>query len=767
MDPLSESASGASEFNLIADSAPVPMWVTRLDRRRSFVNRAYVDFLGVSYAEAVDFDWRLILHPDDQQRIVAESIAGEASLKTFTLDARYRRCDGEWRWLHSVSQPRYDANGAQIGFIGVAHDITQAKQAEQALRQRERQLSALIDQTSAGFAQVGLDGIFTLVNDKFCAIVGRTRDELLRLTMQQITHPDDLPANIPMFEKAVRDGTPYTHEKRYFRPDGSIVWVNNSVTVVRMPDGTPFGVLAVTIDVTDRRDARDALTALNQRLEQEVAVRTAERDGMWRLSRDLFLVIGRHRRIIAVNPAVDALGYRPDEVEGLRIDAFIHPEDLAGIGRAIRAAAAAPVGDFLARLRAKDGSWRHFAWSAAPGEGEAFVIGRDVTVETQRRDELELAQEALRQAQKVEALGQLTGGVAHDFNNLLTPIIGSLDLLQRRNGRGEVGGERDEREQRLLRGALDAAERARTLVQRLLAFARRQPLQPGPIDVAALIGGMAGLIGSTAGSHIRVVTDLPPDLPPALADANQLEMAILNLSVNSRDAMPDGGTLTLSARARTVTEDDRTGLPPGDYISISVSDTGTGMDEAVMARAIEPFFSTKGIGKGTGLGLSMVHGLASQLGGTMLLTSEPGQGTTVELVLRTAEPRVERRAAARLGQDMPHAAGQVLLVDDEAGVRHATAEMLNTLGLSVVEAESACEALTLLATSRPDYIVTDHLMPDMTGAELAGAARTLYPGIRILLISGYADLEGIPPDLHRLSKPFRLDELAASMAALH
>ncbi|MGY4397208.1 PAS domain S-box-containing protein [Sphingomonas sp. UYAg733] len=760
MDLPSESASGASEFNLIADSAPVPMWVTRLDRRRNFVNRAYVDFLGVSYADAVDFDWRVILHPDDQDRILAESIAGEASLKTFTLDARYRRCDGEWRWLHSVSQPRYDADGAHVGFIGVAHDITQAKQAEQALRQRERQLSALIDQTSAGFAQVGLDGAFTLVNDRFCTIAGRARDELLGLTMQQITHPDDLPANLSLFEKAVRDGVPFTIEKRYVRPDGSTVWVNNSVTVVRMPDGTPFGVLAVTIDVTDRRDVRDALTALNQRLEQEVADRTAERDGMWRLSRDLFLVVGPQRRIVAVNPAVDALGYRPEEVEGLRIDAFIHPDDLPRIGIAIRAAAAAPVGDLLARLRAKDGSWRHFAWSAAPGEGEAFVIGRDVTIETQRREELELAQAALRQAQKVEALGQLTGGVAHDFNNLLTPIIGSLDLLQRI-------GERGEREQRLLRGALDAAERARTLVQRLLAFARRQPLQPGPIDVAALIGGMAELIGSTAGPHIRVVTDLPPALPPALADANQLEMAILNLSVNSRDAMPDGGTLTLSAAARAVAVDDRSGLPPGDYISISVSDTGAGMDEAVMARAIEPFFSTKGIGKGTGLGLSMVHGLASQLGGTILLNSEPGQGTTIELVLRTAEPRIERRAAARLGQDTPHATGHVLLVDDEAGVRSATAEMLRTLGLSVVEAESARDALTLLAASRPDYIVTDHLMPEMTGAELAGAARTLYPGIRILLISGYADLEGIPPDLHRLSKPFRLDELAASMTALH
>ncbi|RYD50594.1 MAG: PAS domain S-box protein [Sphingomonadales bacterium] len=250
---------GEDEFRLIADSAPVAVWVTRLDRKRSFVNRAYVAFLGVSYDEALAFDWREIIHPDDAARLLAQSVAGEASLESFALEGRYRRADGAWRWLNSTSQPRWNGVGEHIGFIGVAHDITEAKEAELALRDREAQLSAFINQTTAGFAQVDLEGRFTLVNDRFCEIAGWSRKELLARTMQSITHRDDLDHNLKWFDRAVRRGTPYTHEKRYIREDGGIVWVNNSVAVIRRPDGEPFGVLAVTLDVTERRKAEDTL----------------------------------------------------------------------------------------------------------------------------------------------------------------------------------------------------------------------------------------------------------------------------------------------------------------------------------------------------------------------------------------------------------------------------------------------------------------------------------------------------------------------------
>ena len=373
--------------------------------------------------------------------------------------------------------------------------------------------------------------------------------------------------------------------------------------------------------------------------------------------------------------------------------------------------------------------------------------------------EREEAQAALRQSQKMEAMGQLTGGVAHDFNNLLTPIVGSLDLLQRKG----FGGER---EQRLIAGAVQSADRARTLVQRLLAFARRQPLQPIPVDVSALVAGMGDLVSSTTGPQIKVVVEAPDGLPPAKADPNQLEMAILNLAVNARDAMPDGGTLRISAGRESILTGHRSNLRPGHYLRVSVADTGHGMDEATLAHAIEPFFSTKGIGKGTGLGLSMVHGLASQLGGALTIQSSVGLGTNIELWFPQSVIAVEETEPPEV-RSAPRASGRALLVDDEELVRLSTADMLGDLGYAVIEAASGEEALSLFAGGAQfDLVVTDHLMPGMTGTELALAVRAAQPGMPVLLVSGYAESDGIDPGLPRLTKPFRKDELAASIGQM-
>ncbi|WP_241127974.1 GAF domain-containing hybrid sensor histidine kinase/response regulator [Novosphingobium terrae] len=372
--------------------------------------------------------------------------------------------------------------------------------------------------------------------------------------------------------------------------------------------------------------------------------------------------------------------------------------------------------------------------------------------------EREMAQEALRQSQKMEAMGQLTGGVAHDFNNLLTPIVGSLDLLQRRN----VGGER---EQRLIAAAVQSAERAKTLVQRLLAFARRQPLQSVSVDVAKLVHGMGELVESTTGPQIKVVVEAADDLPPAKADLNQLEMALLNLSVNARDAMPGGGMLRISAGAEVISTGHRSGLRPGRYVCLSVADTGSGMDEATRARAVEPFFSTKGIGKGTGLGLSMVHGLASQLGGGLTIQSRPGLGTNIELWLPVSDEDVQPVALPKSVGDIA-LRGVALLVDDESLVRMSTADMLCDLGYAVEEADCAEEAVRILATGAPfDVVITDHLMPGMTGVDLARHIQSTRPHVPVLLVSGYADAEGVDSDLPRLTKPFRKDDLAAALAS--
>jgi PAS domain S-box-containing protein len=378
----------------------------------------------------------------------------------------------------------------------------------------------------------------------------------------------------------------------------------------------------------------------------------------------------------------------------------------------------------------------------------------------ERTRELVKAQEALRQAQKMEAMGQLTGGVAHDFNNLLTPIVGALDMLQRRGAGGE-------QEQRLISGAVQSAERAKILVQRLLAFARRQPLQPTAVDIAKLIADMGDIIASTSGPQIRVSIEAADGLTFAKADQNQLEMALLNLSVNARDAMPNGGTLRISATRDEVDPGHPLGLLPGAYVKLSVADTGWGMDEATLARATEPFFSTKGVGKGTGLGLSMVHGLASQLGGALTIHSRQGAGTNIELWLPSSDDEPGSVATSSSQAPVGASAGVVLLVDDEELVRLSTAAMLSDLGYVVAEAASAEEALGRLREGlEPDVLMTDHLMGGMNGADLARLVRSEHAGVKVLILSGYAEAEGVAPDIPRLNKPFREVELIESLRNL-
>ncbi len=384
----------------------------------------------------------------------------------------------------------------------------------------------------------------------------------------------------------------------------------------------------------------------------------------------------------------------------------------------------------------------------------------DVTDRVQAELQLASAQEQLRHVQKMEAMGQLTGGVAHDFNNLLTPIVGSLDILKRRG----LGGER---EHRLIAAAAEAAERARILVQRLLAFARRQPLQLSAVDVGSLVTNLSGLISSSTSPQIGMQLDIAEKLPAAHADPNQLEMALLNLAVNARDAMPNGGTLRIGAILDHIGEDHPTRLAPGNYLRLSVSDTGVGMDQATLARAIEPFFSTKGVGKGTGLGLSMADGLARQLGGALLLESRPDTGTQASLFLPvSATDAATSEGRTSEAGDNGHA-GAVLLVDDEDLVRLSTADMLSELGYTVAEVSSAEDALIRIRSGLcPDLVVTDHLMPGMTGTDLARVLTRECPGVPVLIISGYTGVEGLATGFARLAKPFRRDELSASLSAL-
>ena len=554
-----------------------------------------------------------------------------------------------------------------------------------------------------------------------------------------------------------------------------------SYSAVPDDDGSVGGVLCIVSETTERVLGETQLRAsearyreLNATLEQRVTERTAERHLLATIVETTdgqIQALDLDYRWLAINTACAQAyeriyGKRPKVGDSLHEFLADRPEHLAAAtavwSRALGGEAFTNIEEFgdpkfdrrvfemkFETLRAPDGT-----------RIGAFLTGTDVTDRLEEQARLAQAEAALRQAQKMEAMGQLTGGVAHDFNNLLTPIVGLLDMLQRKG----IGGER---EHRLIAGAAQAAERAKTLVQRLLAFARRQPLQAVPVNIGRLVADMGDLISSTTGPQIQVTVDTPEGLPEAMADPNQIEMAILNLSVNARDAMPDGGELRISAKARTVAGEHKSGLAPGAYICISVADTGTGMDETTLAHAVEPFFSTKGVGQGTGLGLSMVHGLASQLGGALTIRSAVGAGTTVELWLPVSHAAAAAIDTAPQPELRPLPVGTALLVDDEPLVRMSTAEMLSELGYRVVEAASAEDALQRVSDGlRPNLLVTDHLMPGMSGTDLGLALRNRYPDLQILVVSGYANNEGITPDLSRLTKPFRSDELAASLAGL-
>ncbi len=432
-------------------------------------------------------------------------------------------------------------------------------------------------------------------------------------------------------------------------------------------------------------------------------------------------------------------------------------------------------------LRGADGVFRPFLTRAEPVRDGAGQVVRwlgtntDVSAQHAAEEALRRLNETLEQriaqataereqmlaklheTQKLETIGQLTGGVAHDFNNLLTPLVGSLDLLRRR-----MAG--DDRAQRLISGALQAADRAKILVQRLLAFGRRQVLEARPVDVTTLVHGMADLISRSIGPQIRLEIDAPGGVHAAQVDPNQLELAVLNLSVNARAAMPGGGTLRIEIGQERIERDPA--LKAGDYVRIDVTDTGIGMDEETLRRAVEPFYSTKGLGKGTGLGLSMVHGLAGQSGGALLLTSTPGQGTRARMWLPYAKTDASAGAESGAAPAAPSRPISILLVDDEPLVRTATAAMLTELGHKVQEAESGNDALTLLRSDLvgPELVITDYLMPGINGVELAAEVRRLRPGMPMLLLTGYANIDGVAAsDLPILPKPFREADLSATV----
>jgi PAS domain S-box-containing protein len=548
------------------------------------------------------------------------------------------------------------------------------------------------------------------------------------------------------------------------RQDGSISYVEMSAS--RWISDSRVFVTAILRDVNERRSAEEALLKLNHTLELRVAERTADRDRMWRLSTDLMLVARLDGEITATNPAWShVLGRASVKLQGQPLRQFVLEEDLPKLDAALQELAMTSAPRlFELRMRHRSGGIRIIAWSAVAGEALLQAVGRDVTAEREAEIALRQTEEALRQSQKMEAIGQLTGGIAHDFNNLLTGIIGAIEIVKRRLATG-----RHEDIDKFMAAAVTSANRAAGLTHRLLAFARRQPLDPRPLDVNKLVESIDDLLRRSLGEQVELQILLGQDVWPALSDANQLENAILNLAINGRDAMPDGGRLTIETGNVVVERSELTAddFESGDYILISVSDTGTGMSPETAAKAFDPFFTTKPIGQGTGLGLSMIYGFAKQSRGQVRIESQLGQGATIRLYLPRHRGVMDQDTSGIGVDPVPHGAGEtVLLVEDDASVRLLIAEVLRELGYASLEAADGQAALPLLASpARMDLMITDVGLPGLNGRQLAEIAREHRPDLRILFVTGYAEhatdrSRFLGAGMDMITKPFTLDALA-------
>jgi len=631
-------------FRLIADSAPVPVWVTKLDRTRSFANQAYLDFLGLPFEQAVVFDWRKALHPDDLPRVLQEQMSGEASLKPFVLEARYRNAAGEWRWLRSESQARWDPTGKHIGFIGVAHDITVAKQAEIELRGLNESLERRIRERTAQLES----------NEAQMRAIFETSHQY----------------------QALLNG------------EGTVIYANKTALAGIDSDGS--GVIGALFWETPWFSATPGMPeivheAFNKVLKGEEV----------RIDMMLQLPIGERYFDFAMRPLYD----------------------------------------------------RHGAVAGAVPEAVDI---------TERRQ----GEEALRQSQKMEAVGQLTGGVAHDFNNLLTIIRSATDFLRRR----ELP---EERRRRYIDAISDTVERASKLTTQLLAFARRQPLKPRVFDVGVQVENVAQLVRPLVGPRIQIDVEIGDFDAFTIADVGQFETALINLAINARDAMDGEGRLKIAVR--------KVGAIPalraqpargGDFIAVSVTDTGTGITAANLDAIFEPFFTTKDVGKGTGLGLSQAFGFAKQSGGEIAVASLPGHGATFTIYLpQAAAPASEAEIAGIKSE--PAATGRgyrVLVVEDNDDVGAFSTELLEDLGYAVRRASDARAALALLAEDEfaVDLVFSDVIMPGMNGLELAGVLRERYPGLPVVLTSGYSNVlaENAHHGFDLIQKPYSVEALS-------
>lgn len=602
-------------------------------------------------------------------------------------------------------------------------------------------------------------GVVTSWNAGAQRFKGYTPREIIGQHFSRFYTEEDRRSGLPqrVLEISAREGK-FESEGWRVRRDGTRFWAHVVIDPIRDPNGKLVGFAKVTRDLTERKMAEETLRQSQEQFRRLVQGVTDY--AIYMLSPEGIITnwnLGAQR----------IKGYLPTEIIGKHFSQFYTEEDRAS-GEPQRALETARrEGRFEKegwRIR-KDGTrfWSHVVIDPIRDDGGALIgfakITRDITERKEAQVALEQAREALFHSQKMDAVGQLTGGVAHDFNNLLMAILGSLELLRKRLPN-------DPQMVRLLDNAMLGAQRGASLTQRMLAFARRQQLDAKAVDLPDLMRNMTYFLQRSLGSNVEIDTQIPADLSKIVADENQLELALLNLSVNARDAMPGGGKIVISAGEHALGPGHETALPPGRYVCLAVTDNGEGMSEEVLAKATEPFFTTKGVGKGTGLGLSMVHGMSEQMGGRLMLKSRKGEGTTAQIWLPVADESVaaaEQQAATR--EDPKYRKLRVLAVDDDALVLFNTTAMLEELGHTALEAGSGADALALLREHTVDVVITDQAMPKMSGTQLIAAIRAEWPAMPVILATGYAELPGgTESKVPKLNKPFTEKDLAEILA---
>jgi len=661
------------------------------------------------------------VHADDRARVARVMETAVAERRGWSLDYRIVRPDGEVRMVHGRGEVVLDEQGRPAVVRGTAQDVTESRRVEDALRAAEQLFRRAFDDAPIGMALIDLEGRWLRLNRSLSQMLGRTEQDLRALRLDEITHADDRRVDRALVQELLAGRRrSYAIEKRFVHADGHVIHTLVHVSLMHGDGERPLYFLSQMVDVTERRRAEAERRLAQQRL--QAIIDNAP---------NLIFIKDREQRYLLVNRRWEELfDRRAEQAIGRRSAEVLSSDRVPGYEELDREViASGRMREAQVRVLAAPGpdgvsEERELLLSKFPlrdVDGSIYAvcsIGTDITERERSAREREELERRLAQAQRLESVGQLAGGVAHDFNNLLSVILTCVGFAQReldpsspvREDIDEIGR---------------AADRAAALTRQLLMFSRREVVKPEVLDVGTLVRDLERLLNRTLSEQIALRIAIGPDIPPILADRSQLEQVLVNLAVNARDAMPAGGTLSIGVCAA------------GAGVRVTVADTGVGMSAEVRDHAFEPFFTTKGAAEGTGLGLATVHGIITEAGGTVELDSEPGAGTTVTIFLPAAEGEVDRHEDAPAPADRVAAAARVIVVEDQDPVRRQAVRLLRAHGYEVFEAAGAEEALA--DWPAVDVLVTDVVMPGMTGQELALVARERTPGLRVVFMSGHTE----------------------------